>query len=169
MFRNLPARPTRCLLALVALASPACAPSDNWRDLQWSQGQVAAQFPCKPDLVERAQAALVWCEHRDASLSLAWQVAPGPEQARTVLNGIVERFGRQTGVMPERGDGAMPQGALAWPESGRYVWRHPDGAVHALVWARGLTVYQATVLVRAPAPSGETLVAPFFSGIRSLP
>lgn len=152
-------------LALLA----ACAPADNWRDLQWPKGQVAAQFPCKPDRVERAEAVLLRCEHRGTTLALAWQPGATPEGARAQLAGIVDRFTQETGVAALRREAALPQGALAWPEAGLYTWKNPKGAIHVLVWARGLTVYQATVMSRADEPSGPGLADPFFAGIRSLP
>lgn len=158
-------------LPLVALL--ACTPGDNWRELSWPAGRVAAQFPCKPEQVERGPALMARCEANGLQFALAWQPLDTPDQAKATLQALVKRFGDETRVSAERTEGALPSGALAWPEAGRFAWRAPTQAVHVMTWPRGLTVYQATVVaVGSDAGAASTTAATadrFFNGVRSLP
>ncbi len=110
------------------------------------------------------------CAHRGVSYALAWQRVMNPESARASLGEVVARFERRTGVTAARQPDGLPQGALEWSESGHYLLQGANETVHVLVWARGLTVYQATVFGPAgAAPLTEGMPSLFVAGIRSLP
>lgn len=154
--------PCACLLG--------CAPADNWRSIQWRDGRIAAEFPCKPEQTELASARMARCESAGRHFALAWQTLPAPERAHDTIKGVLPRFSLQTRSEPRRLEGALPEGALAWPEAGRYGWRGSAQSAYVMTWSRGLTVYQATVV--GPVPDGEAtgeVATRFFNGIRSLP
>ncbi len=167
-FVSLGARRRWVLLSVAALWG--CAPADNWRSLEWAHGRIAAEFPCKPDQTELGAARMARCESDGRHFAVAWQVLPTPERAHDAMKSVLPRFTLQTRSEPQRLDGALPEGAVAWPEAGRYYWRGSTQSAHVMTWSRGLTVYQATVV--ASAKDGEAtgdVATRFFNGIRSLP
>jgi hypothetical protein len=155
---------------LVAASLTGCTPTDNWRDLSWADGQVAARFPCKPTVFEHAHGTLVQCVHRGVSYALAWQRMSRPEAARNSMRDAVARFEQRTGAAAARMPGRLPLGALEWPESGHYALYSASEAIHLQVWVRGLTVYQATALGPADANAvAEGVAELFIAGVRSTP
>jgi hypothetical protein len=161
----------QCLLATFSLwGLAACTPANDWRDIAWTSGQVAAEFPCKPDQVEVGAARMARCESGGLHFGLAWQVLASPDQSMATLQGVMTKFSRETSAEPRRMQGGLPAGALAWPEAGRYAWSTPAQSVRVMVWSRGLTVYQATVVSSShQADATAATAARFFNGIRSLP
>ncbi len=77
---------------------------------------------------------------------------------------LAERLGSQAKIRRLTGDiGAeVPAGALAWPESGVWLIETADGTSRLLVWAHGLTLYQA--VVRGGANTAE-VAQRFFHGL----
>lgn len=156
--------------ALFLLGLVACVPADNWRSLRWPEGRIAAEFPCKPDQAEFGAARMARCESAGRQFVLAWQTLPTPSHAHDAIKSVVPRFSQETRAAPRRLEGALPDGALAWPEAGRYGWRGSVQTAHVMTWTRGLTAYQATVV--STAKDGDVagdVATRFFNGIRSLP
>lgn len=159
---------TIALVGAGALAVVGCRPAEDWRELRWPEAQLSARFPCKPDQ-ERAPAAQVGvmaqCPSDGILYALAWQRFPSPMAAQTGLAAIPDRWKAQA----VDGEGRLPPGALAWKGSGRWVAGDATRRVHLMVWAQGLTVFQATVVAPADAAPSGVRASQFFDQIQRLP
>lgn len=151
----------------------ACSPVFDWRELQPEGSGVAVQFPCKPDRHARPQRLagqrvvmeMLVCEAGGVTFALSFADVPDPatvgaalEELRGLAIGNVA--GTLTGSQPARVPGMTPhEQALRLAIDGRL----PDGRAvgeHVVLFARGLRVYQASLLGgKLPAEPVDAFVA----------
>ncbi len=169
-------RPARALLcALVVLAG--CSPTLDWRDWRPGDSGLQMSLPCKPTPQTRTvqlagqsvRLSLHACSAGGQTWALAYADIGDPTRLGVALVELRESAAANLGASVLRPLGALKvRGATPHPESGRWALegRLPDGKAireELAVFARGTTVFQATVL-------GETLpaepVATFFESLR---
>jgi hypothetical protein len=163
--------PGGCALGFVVFTLLACRPADDWRELRWPDAPLSVRFPCKPDQ-QRPPAGptgptglLAQCEHEGVLYALASQSFATPQSARDGLAAIPSRWPLRASEPP----GPVPGGALAWPGSGRWHGGDRQRRLHLMVWAQGMTVYQATVVGTGDATAASAQAARFFDQIQPTP
>ena len=154
----------------------ACSPTLNWREFSPDGSGIVASFPCRPDRVERKvtlagagrQMVLLACEAGGATFALAFTDAADPAgvaatltELRTTTLRNVQAAAPQ--VLPAQVPGMTQNpAALRLSAAGRL----PDGGAvhtHAMLFTRGLRVYQATVIgAEPPLPVVQT----FWDGLK---
>jgi hypothetical protein len=164
-------------LALIACAvTAACSPTFDWREARFENSALVAMFPCRPD----HQARSIELAGRRATMQMDACAAGSATFAVSVVDlddpalaGPALRQLRTAAVANVQGDApqAVPwrlAGATANTDETRIstLGRLPDGAAvveHAVFFAQGLKVYQASVIGAAPSPEAlET----FFAGLK---
>lgn len=169
--------PSRRFLAiLVPLATVACSPALDWREFQPEGSGVIASFPCKPDRhvrtvklnVQTARMEMLVCGADGAQFALSFMDVDEPAKVSAALVELrTLAAGNLAAERPETRPAAVP-GMTPYPEAAslRLDGRQPDGSPiqeQAVFFAKGLRVYQATVLgrqLRAEATEA------FFGGLR---
>lgn len=142
----------------------ACSPTLDWRELAVADAGLVASFPCKPQRIVQQELGLMQCEAGGLRFVLAWQRWTEPNPLRLHLAQAAAESARRAGVpMQAVVDAQLPQGALAWPGSGRFTLGSDGQAGQMLLWARGLTSYRALVTGTGSAEAA----ALFFDGMRS--
>lgn len=162
-----------------ALGLAACSPALNWREVRPEGSDLVAMFPCKPDRFvrqvplagARVEMQLVSCAVDGVSYAVVqarvadpMQVGPALQALRDAAAGNIG--GQAASVVPFTVGGMTPN-----PQAVRFVaeGRGADGTPvreQAGVFARGLQVYQATVV--GPSLEGPA-VETFFGGLRFAP
>ncbi len=153
----------------------ACSPSWDWRDVRPEGTGLVAQLPCRPSTHVRklplaGQARdvhLLSCQVGDSTWGLAW--VEGVEPAR-LGDALLELRGSalaNIGVADAPWLAQNIPGATPNPQAGRAraTGRRPDGSMvnqELLVFTRGTTVFQATLL--APKPDAAAAES-FFSAL----
>jgi hypothetical protein len=146
----------------------ACAPALDWREVRPAQSDVVALFPCRPDRVEREVAlagrrvrlAMLSCSVGADTFALAGADTGDPAAVTPALGALRAAVAANLGASaaaatPAQVPGATPNEAAARL---RVDGRRPDGSAvvaHAVFFARGTGVWQATVL--GPAPAAEAV------------
>lgn len=175
-----PVLPT-ALTTLAALAFAACSPTFDWRETRLDDSTLVSMFPCSPDrhardvaLVpgERASTMrMLVCSTGGATFALSAADLADPSAAPAALKQL--RAAALANVQGSEPSGAAwtLAGATPFPEAGRLstLGRLPDGTAvveHAVFFARGAKVYQASVIgVKPQADAVET----FFGGLNFKP
>ncbi len=168
------------LLALLAASGlAACSPALNWRATHAEGSGLVAMFPCRPDLVVRSveiagtrqRMEMRVCAAGGTTFAVGYvDVADDAAVSRTL-----ERL--QSAAVANIGGAAPRQEPLAIdgmapnPHAAHLSFdgRLPDGSpVHeeAVFFARGLRVYQAGIIGRAPPPDA---VSSFIAGLKLVP
>ena len=162
--------------ALLAIGLAACAPEANWREFNAEASGVVTMFPCRPDHHARplrvagsqVRMEMLVCAAAGSTFALGFLDVTDPARVQATL-------GEMRSIALANVHGAAPQLALAripgmTPNSQAVRLSMggtlPDGGaihVHAAFFAKGLRVYQATVIGAAPAPQ---LVETFFDGLK---
>lgn len=156
----------RSAAAVAALLLSACAPALNWRDVSVADAGLLAQFPCKPKLHAQAGLGLMQCEVKGQRFVLSWRQLGDPAQAKAALaQSPAESADRLKARLQPAAAARLPQGALAWPGSGRYRIEGAREPAWLMVWARGLQLQQALVV----GAGDEAAAQQFFDSLRSLP
>ncbi len=169
-------RPPSLIALLAALCAAACSPALDWREFVPEGSGIGVSFPCRPDRHERSvelagarlPMRMMVCSAADMTFAVSFVDVAEPARVGAVLTEL-----RATAV--RNVEGAAPQFG-PWPLAGTTpndgagrlsVRGHlPDGApvqAHAAFFARGLRVYQATVLGAAPTPAA---VETFLGGLK---
>ena len=148
-----------CATAVGVLSMLACTPVFDWRDVRPQDSGLTAQFPCKPTSHTRSATlagvrvpmTLLSCEAGGATFALshadlgdAARATDALIELRTALAGNVEAASIRSAAFTLAGMTPNPQ-AVRVALAGRL----PDGTVvqeHAVLFARGVRVYQAVVL-----------------------
>lgn len=161
--------------ALVWLLA-ACAPALDWREVRPAGGDIKLLLPCKPEHQTRSvklgpdsvRLTLHACNAAGATWALAVGDMTEPGQVGPALDELLASNQRNlSGGDPE----TLPlkvEGATPHPQSRRvrFTGRMPDGRqvnVEVAVFARGMRVYQATLLgERVEAEAVQT----FFGNLR---
>lgn len=166
-------------VAWAALGLAACSPALNWREVRPEGSDLVAMFPCKPDRFVRqvplagakVQMQLVSCAVDGVSYAVVhaqvaepMQVGPALEALRATAAANIG--GRAASSAPFTVSGMTPSPlALRFSAEGLGADGTPVRE-QAGVFARGLQVYQATVV----GPTLDALAADtFFSGLRFAP
>lgn len=170
----------RCLLLLVASAATAgCSPTLDWREIRPDGEAIVAMFPCRPDRHERrlalaagpATMRMLVCSAGNATFALSYVDVAAPAGVTLTLTELRTVAAVNVGAASAAPAPLELAGATAYPEAGRVALagRLPDGGavkVHAAFFAKGLRVYQASVI--GAEPSADAIDG-FFSGLRFPP
>lgn len=154
----------------------ACSPTFNWRESTIPATNLAAMFPCKPEIVTRKlpignadrDMAMRSCDAGGVTFALAHARLDDPEQVPAVLTGWRASTLAGLGTDPALATSQRPQGVAALPQM-LVLQTAPapsDRQPRALigVWfAQGADVFAAFVM--APAIPVDA-VEPFFAGLR---
>lgn len=154
----------------------ACSPTFDWRELQPEGSGIVATFPCKPDHHTRdvrvgdqpLRMHMLVCNAGGTTFAVSFADVADPAAVAVVLAGLrAAALSNVAGTLRHEREwrlaGATPGAAAGWLE---IDGRRPDGApvrVQAAFFARGLRVYQASLL--GPQPAAEATEG-FFGGLR---
>jgi len=158
-------RPTTLIAALVAACSAACSPAFDWREFVPEGTDIRVSFPCRPDrhartvMVAGAQVRMemLACNAGGATFALAFIDVAEPSRVGTVLAELRATAARNLQEASPEAAVLRVEGMTPNPQAARMALagKLPDGAAvheHAAFFARGLRVYQATVIGAEPAP-----------------
>lgn len=163
-------------ISLVLVGLGACSPALDWRETAAEGSGVVAMFPCRPDrharTVELAGSKLkmemLVCPADRATYALSFADVPDPAQVAPVLAALraaalrnVQAAAPQ--LVPARIGGMTPNAeAVRLAATGQL----PDGAkvqAHMVFFAKGLRVYQGSVVGAQPAAEANEI---FLAGFR---
>lgn len=154
----------------------ACAPSLDWREFQAEGSGIVATFPCKPDRHSRSVALagqtvrmeMLVCSAGDVTFALSFADLADPGQVSATLAELQALATSNLGAArPDRAELAVP-GMTPNPNAARLRLEATQAngtnlQEQAAFFAKGLRVYQATVLgKKVPAEAADT----FFAGLR---
>lgn len=160
MFRS------RTLIAtLAAVCSAACSPALDWREFVPEGTDIRVAFPCRPDRQARAvvvagsrtQMQMLACSAGDATFALAFVDVADPSRVGATL---IELRATAASNLQSKSPQSAPlqiRGMTPNEQTARLTisGKLPDGAAvqaQAAFFARGLRVYQATVVGARPLP-----------------
>jgi hypothetical protein len=164
------------LAIMLAAAQSGCAPALDWREFQAEGTGIVATFPCKPDRHSRSVALatqtvrmeMLVCSAGDVTFALSFADLSDPGQVGATLSELQALAASNLGAArADRIDLAVP-GMTPSPNAARLRLEamQANGASlqeQATFFAKGLRVYQATVLGKeVPAEAADT----FFAGLR---
>lgn len=164
------------LATVLAAALWGCAPSLDWRELQAEGSGIVATFPCKPDRHSRSvtlaaqtvRMEMLVCSAGEVTFALSFADLSDPGQVGATLAELQALAESNLGAArADRVDARVP-GMTPNPNAAhlRLEATQPNGTKlqeQATFFAKGLRVYQATVLgQKVPAEAAET----FFAGLR---
>lgn len=169
----------RLAWVVVALAASACSPTLNWREARVDAGRVHAMFPCRPVSHARevsltgtpVQMTLHACRAGDAVYAVGVADVGEPVRVTPALRELGEAAGRNLGAEAAASQPLAVGGMTPNPQARRLQidGRGPDGASlreEVALFARGTTVYQATVLGKALDPAAVQI---FVEGLKVMP
>lgn len=165
--------------ALLAACGTACTPAFDWREFMAEGSGVVATFPCRPDRHARdvvvadskVRMEMLVCKTGGQTFAISFLDVADPARVTATLVelrvvALANVQGVQPRVVPAQVTGMTPNTqAVRLAALGRL----PDGAgvqAHALFFAKGLRVYQATVIGAQTAPG---VVETFFGGLKFPP
>ena len=157
-------RPSTLIAAFAAACSAACSPTLDWREFVPEGTDISVAFPCRPDRHARAvmvagakaQMEMLACKAGDATFALAFVDVADPGRVSVTLAELRATAASNLQGASERSTPLQIRGMTPNQQAARVtiVGKLPDGAVvqeHAVFFARGLRVYQATVIGAKPA------------------
>jgi hypothetical protein len=164
------------LVTVLAAAQWGCAPTLDWREFQAEGSGIVAAFPCKPDRHSRSVALasqtvrmeMLVCTAGDVTFALSFADLPDPGQVGATLAELQALATSNLGAArAERVESAVP-GMTPNPNAARLRLeaKQANGAnLHeqAAFFAKGLRVYQATVLGKKVSTEAADT---FFAGLR---
>ena len=167
----LAALPISLLLAAVA----ACSPTLDWRETAAEGSGVVAMFPCRPDrharTVELAGSKLkmemLVCPAGGVTYALSFADVPEPVQVTAALAELRSAALRNVRAAQPQLVPALVSGMTPNAEAVRFsvLGQLPDGAAvqeHAIFFAKGLRVYQGSVIgAKTAAEANEIFLAGF--------
>jgi len=166
-------------VAWAALALVSCSPALNWREVRPEGSDLVAMFPCKPDRFvrqvplagSRVEMQLVSCAVDGVSYAVVHARVADPMQVGPALDALRSAAAANIGGQAASQVPFSVVGMTPNPHAVRFSaeGQAADGTPvreQAGVFARGLQVYQATVVgPRLDAQGTET----FFTGLRFAP
>lgn len=161
------------LATTAALVATGCSPALDWREFQPEGSGIVATFPCKPDrhvrtvklAVQTVRMEMLACAADDTQFALAFFDLDDPAKVATALDELQGLAAGNLGASERQARRAQVAGMTPHPEAAqlKLQGRQPDGSTlqeEALFFAKGLRVYQATVLGRTLRPgAAETFLA----------
>lgn len=164
------------LATVLAAALSGCAPALDWREFQAEGSGIVATFPCKPDRHSRnvALAAqtvrmeMLVCSAGDVTFALSFADLSDPGQVGATLAELQALASSNLGASKADRTEAVVPGMTPSPHAARLRLEamQSNGArlqEQATFFAKGLRVYQATVLgKKVAAEAADT----FFAGLR---
>ena len=153
------------LILAAALAVTGCAPALDWREFVPEGSGIHVAFPCRPDRAARpvslagsdVRMEMLSCSASGMTFALGYVDAGDPGQVAPLMAALrASAVANIRAQGPEAAALAVP-GMTPNPESVQVALRGqlPDGGSvgeHAAFFARGLRVYQASVIGGAPTP-----------------
>jgi len=164
------------IAAFAAACIAACSPTLDWREFVPEGTDISVAFPCRPDRHARAvtvagarvQMEMLTCSAGDATFALAFVDVADPVRVSATLADLraaavmnLQGVAKQSAPLQIKGMTSNEQAAQI-----TVVGKLSDGvSVHAHMgfFARGLRVYQATVIGAGPTPR---TVETFIDGLR---
>ena len=171
----MPHLPLPMVLA-ASLMLMACSPALDWREFQPEGSGIVVTFPCKPDrhvrtvklAVQTVRMEMLVCAADETQFALSFIDVDEPAKVKAALVELQDlAAGNLAATRRETQPAAVP-GMTPHPEAARLrlEGRQPDGGAlqeQAAFFAKGLRVYQATVLGRRMrADAADT----FLGGLR---
>jgi hypothetical protein len=169
--RALVARPLAGLLAVLA----ACSPALDWREVRVDDGGFVARFPCRPQRVARpatvgdqaVRMEMLSCADDGVTYGAGWADIGDPRAVNPALRAMRQAAAGNLGVAESASEPFMPKGATPNDAAARLTLAGhlPDGRPveeHAAFFARGVRVYQASLIGAAPS---RAAVEGFFAGL----
>ena len=168
-------RSTSFIAVLAAALGAACSPVLDWREFVPEGTDIRVAFPCRPDRHARAvsvagakaQMQMLACSAGDATFALAFVDVADPARVGATLAELRATAASNLQASPQnapmRIKGMTPNAQAARVA---IAGKLPDGSTvqeHAAFFARGLRVYQATVIGVQPAPQ---VVDTFLAGLK---
>lgn len=168
-------RPHAFIPAL-AMAASACSPAFDWREFAMPGTELGVAFPCRPDRHvrevrlddRRLSMQMLVCAAGGTTFAVSFLDVPEPAALPGVMADLrIAAIGNVSGQKPTTVPFRL-KGMQATEQAVRVSvdGRLPDGATvteHAVWFARGLRVYQATVIGAAP---GAAEVEAFLAGLK---
>ncbi|MEQ1686885.1 MAG: hypothetical protein ABL916_24810 [Burkholderiaceae bacterium] len=163
-------------ISLVLAGLGACSPALDWRETAAEGSGVVAMFPCRPDRHARSvelvgaklKMVMLVCPAAGSTYALSFVDVPDPARVNAALVELRAAALRNVqaplpSTAPAQVAGMTPNAeAVRLSASGRL----PDGVavqVHAVFFAKGLRVYQGSVIgAKVAAEANEV----FFAGFR---
>lgn len=172
-------RPQSWIATLLAASTAACSPTLDWREFVPEGIDLRVTFPCRPERYARTvvlagaklQMDMLVCAAGETTYALSFANVVDPARISATLDdlrasAVGNVHGSEPRLMPLQISGMTPnERALRLTTSGRL----PDGSAvqeHAAFFARGLRVYQASVIGAKPAPE---VVEAFLGGLKFRP
>jgi hypothetical protein len=159
--------------ALAALyAAAACSPGLDWREFEPERSGVVASFPCRPDHHSRTvplagnsvRMEMFVCSAAGTTFALTFADVADPAAVTPALAELKSLAGGNIGAASTSASATQVPGMTPNAEAARIAvtGRRPDGEVieqQAVVFAKGLRVYQASVVgSRIPAEAAGTFL-----------
>lgn len=159
-----------CSSLVLLLCLPACAPRLDWREVRPAGAGLLALFPCKPEVENRSRPAamgLAVCRAAEQSFSVSWTEVAEPAQVGPALQQMRESLAAKLGARPAPAQALQVPGMTPNPLAQQQALEGAgEQRARVAVFARGLRVYQATLLgARPEAAAWET----FVTGLRLEP
>jgi hypothetical protein len=158
-----------CLILLPLLCLSACAPRLDWREVRPAGAGLLALFPCKPEVESRSQPVamgLAVCEAAGQRFSVSWADVAEPAQVAPALQQMREALAAKLAARPSAAQALQVPGMTPNPQAQQQVLEGGAQGARVAVFARGLRVYQATLLgAQAEAGAWDT----FSVGLRLEP
>lgn len=156
-------RPNPLIAALVALCATACAPALDWREFVPEGTDINVSFPCRPDrhardvtlAGARAKMEMLACSANDTTFALAFIDVADPARVGATLAELRATATRNLDAVSPAAMPLLVKGMTPNEQAARLTiaGKRPDGTAiraHVAFFARGLRVYQATVIGAGP-------------------
>ena len=166
----------RPLAVLAMLAAAGCSPTLDWREFQPEGSGIVATFPCKPDrharsvklAVQTVRIELLSCSADDTQFALSYFDLDDPSTVSAALAELQGLAAGNLGATERQVQRAAVPGMTPNSEAARLrlAGRQSDGSTlqeEAVFFAKGLRIYQATVLGRR---LGAGAADTFLAGLR---
>ncbi len=154
------------IAALAATCSVACSPALDWREFVPEGTDIRVAFPCRPDRQARAvvvagsrtQMQMLACSAGEATFALAFLDVTEPARVGATLAELRATAASNLQSASPKSGPLQIRGMTPNEHAARLTVHGtlPDGAAvraEAAFFARGLRVYQATVVGAAPSPA----------------